>query len=49
MANARRLITFHHDPAHDDDELDAMLDITRARQATKLIGGREGLELQLIS
>ena len=25
MAQSRRLVTFHHDPAHDDTELDAML------------------------
>jgi ribonuclease BN (tRNA processing enzyme) len=24
-AGAKQLVTFHHDPAHDDDELDAML------------------------
>jgi phosphoribosyl 1,2-cyclic phosphodiesterase len=28
-AGARKLVTFHHDPAHDDTELDAMLDEAR--------------------
>ena len=28
-AGARQLVTFHHDPAHDDAELDAMLDDAR--------------------
>jgi phosphoribosyl 1,2-cyclic phosphodiesterase len=49
MANASRLVTFHHDPGHDDDELDAMLDLPGDRSATQVIGGREGLELELVT
>jgi phosphoribosyl 1,2-cyclic phosphodiesterase len=48
-ANAKRLVTFHHDPGHDDGMLDEMLGDTRARQAIELIGGREGLEFELMS
>jgi phosphoribosyl 1,2-cyclic phosphodiesterase len=44
MANAKRLVTFHHDPAHDDARLDAML--TRARELAgdrfEVSPGREG-------
>ena len=44
MARARRLVTFHHDPAHDDAVLDAMLDDARAlaSPALEVLPGREG-------
>lgn len=44
MAGARRLVTFHHDPAHDDAELDAMLVDARAQAAAglEILPGREG-------
>jgi len=44
MARARRLVTFHHDPAHDDAELDAMLESARAMSGDGLevLPGREG-------
>jgi phosphoribosyl 1,2-cyclic phosphodiesterase len=44
MAGARRLVTFHHDPAHDDAELDAMLEGARAAAGPGLevLPGREG-------
>lgn len=44
MAGAARLVTFHHDPAHDDRELDAMLDGARSRGAgmVEVLPGREG-------
>jgi phosphoribosyl 1,2-cyclic phosphodiesterase len=44
MAGARRLVTFHHDPAHDDEELDAMVDDARAmaRDGLEILAGREG-------
>ncbi len=44
MAGARRLVTFHHDPAHDDAFLDAMLAGARATAGTALevLPGREG-------
>jgi phosphoribosyl 1,2-cyclic phosphodiesterase len=44
MAGARRLVTFHHDPDHDDAELDAMLASARAYAADQfeVLPGREG-------
>jgi phosphoribosyl 1,2-cyclic phosphodiesterase len=36
-AGVRRLVLFHHDPAHGDDEVDRMLD-----HARRLAGGRVG-------
>jgi ribonuclease BN (tRNA processing enzyme) len=44
MARVARLVTFHHDPAHDDRELDAMLDEARGRAdgALDVLPGREG-------
>ena len=44
MAGARRLVTFHHDPAHNDDTLDAMLATAQAHagDALEVLPGREG-------
>ena len=44
MARAKRLVTFHHDPAHDDSELDQMVDEGRAIAGDELeiLPGREG-------
>lgn len=44
MAGAQRLVTFHHDPAHDDAALDAMVSGARAVAGDHLevIPGREG-------
>jgi phosphoribosyl 1,2-cyclic phosphodiesterase len=44
MAGAQRLVTFHHDPAHDDAELDSMVDDARALagDALEVLPGREG-------
>ncbi len=44
MAKTRRLVTFHHDPAHDDDDLDAMLEQARemAPAGLEVLPGREG-------
>ena len=44
MAGAKRLVTFHHDPAHDDRELDAMVDEARgiATAGLEVLPGREG-------
>lgn len=44
MAGVDRLVTFHHDPAHDDLALDALLEHTRAkrRSGCEVIGGTEG-------
>jgi phosphoribosyl 1,2-cyclic phosphodiesterase len=44
LAGARRLVTFHHDPAHNDETLDEMLGVARARagDALEVMPGREG-------
>jgi phosphoribosyl 1,2-cyclic phosphodiesterase len=49
MANAKRLVTFHHDPAHDDAHLDAMLAHARALAGDTLevLPGREGSTLEI--
>ena len=43
-AGAKQLVTFHHDPAHDDDELDAMLAEARslANGSLDVQPGKEG-------
>jgi len=44
MAKVKQLVTFHHDPAHDDAELDAMLAHARSIAGSELevLPGREG-------
>ena len=42
-----RLVTFHHDPSHDDDVLDSLVGHLQARQGPDVIGGTEGLEIQV--
>jgi phosphoribosyl 1,2-cyclic phosphodiesterase len=44
LAHAKRLVTFHHDPSHDDAELDAMLAHARslATDGLEVLPGREG-------
>jgi phosphoribosyl 1,2-cyclic phosphodiesterase len=44
LARARRLVTFHHDPAHNDETLDEMLATAQARagDALEVMPGREG-------
>jgi phosphoribosyl 1,2-cyclic phosphodiesterase len=44
MAGAKRLVTFHHDPGHDDRELDQMVEEGRAIAGDQLevLPGREG-------
>lgn len=44
MAGAHRLVTFHHDPAHNDETLDAMLATAQARAngTLEVLPGREG-------
>jgi phosphoribosyl 1,2-cyclic phosphodiesterase len=46
VARVPRLVTFHHDPGHDDATLDAMLLAAEPPGGIELIGGREGLELE---
>jgi len=47
QARAKRLVTFHHDPDHGDDELDAIVGKLQQRAGPEVIGGREGMELRL--
>lgn len=50
-AGVRRLVLFHHDPAHDDDELDRMLAHARAAVAgtsvEEVVAAAEGLTISL--
>jgi phosphoribosyl 1,2-cyclic phosphodiesterase len=49
-AGVRTLVLFHHDPAHDDDTLDALLDGARRRagpDGPEVHAAREGLHLAL--
>jgi len=41
---AKEVVTFHHDPGHDDDTLDGLLDdaVRRFKPAFRVSGGREG-------
>lgn len=45
-ARARRLVLFHHDPAHSDSQMDAILREARRRRPGTLVA-REGLELRI--
>jgi phosphoribosyl 1,2-cyclic phosphodiesterase len=45
QAAARRLVTFHHDPSHGDDELDAIVAELAGRDGPEVLAGTEGLEL----
>ncbi|MDQ1402471.1 MAG: hypothetical protein QOG03_787 [Actinomycetota bacterium] len=51
MARARHLVLFHHDPAHDDDQLDGILAETRclaqAVGVPKVTAAYEGLRIEL--
>jgi phosphoribosyl 1,2-cyclic phosphodiesterase len=48
MTNVRRLLAFHHDPGHDDDEIDRMLqNITRPDASCEVVGAREGMTLEV--
>jgi phosphoribosyl 1,2-cyclic phosphodiesterase len=44
LAGARRLVTFHHDPSHNDEELDEMLAEARrlAPAQLEVLPGQEG-------
>jgi phosphoribosyl 1,2-cyclic phosphodiesterase len=41
LAKAKRLITFHHDPAHSDDDLD--------RLSAELVGAADGTDVEVIA
>jgi phosphoribosyl 1,2-cyclic phosphodiesterase len=47
QAGVRRLVTFHHDPGHADDQLDGLVADLQARDGPEVVGGWEGLELSL--
>ncbi len=50
-SGARRLALFHHDPAHDDDDIDRLLEQARRRAAStgldEVVAAAEGLVIQL--
>jgi len=51
-ANVNTLVLFHHDPVHDDDFIDNMVDSAKkiswqAGSNMKILGAKEGLELSL--
>ena len=47
-AGAKRLVTFHHDPAHTDEDLDRMVDEARCTaRSFEIIPGTEGSTFQL--
>jgi len=51
-ANVKRLLLFHHDPSHDDDMIDRMLEqarslVAKSRKAMVIEGAREGVEILL--
>ena len=45
-AEVKTLVLFHHDPAHDDDFMDALAERASSRRAGTLVA-KEGLELSL--
>jgi phosphoribosyl 1,2-cyclic phosphodiesterase len=49
MASVKRLVTFHHDPAHDDAELDEMLANARdlAGESLGVLAGCEGAVFEI--
>lgn len=47
LAGARHLVTFHHDPAHDDDTIDRMTAAAAATTAVSLTAGAEGAVFEL--
>lgn len=47
QAGVDRLVTFHHDPSHDDDQLDSLVGQLQGRDGLTVVGGTEGLELAL--
>jgi ribonuclease BN (tRNA processing enzyme) len=51
VAHARNLVLFHHDPLHEDDDVDRLLDEARsfdeAAQLEGVLAASEGLELEI--
>jgi phosphoribosyl 1,2-cyclic phosphodiesterase len=47
-AGVRKLVTFHHDPSHDDACIDGLVDAARASNgAVEIVPGCEGMVLEL--
>src|SRR5436190_23796723 len=51
-ANAKRVLLFHHDPSHDDDMIDRMVEqarelVRKSGKAMVIEGAREGAEMLL--
>ena len=47
QAEVGQLVTFHHDPSHDDEQLDSLVAQLRNRDGLSVVGGTEGLEIAL--
>ena len=47
LVGARRLAAFHHDPAHDDEQLDRLLD-RRLANGSPVVAATEGLTLDVV-
>ena len=46
-ANVKTLVLFHHDPNHDDDQMDEITKAANAARPGGVIVAREGLQLDL--
>src|SRR5205823_99646 len=51
-ANVKRVLLFHHDPSHDDDMIDRMVEqarelVRKSGKAMVIEGAREGAEVQM--
>jgi hypothetical protein len=51
-ANVKRLLLFHHDPSHDDDTIDRMIEearslVAKSEKTMVIEGAREGAEVLL--
>ncbi len=48
QAGARRLVAFHHDPAHDDATLDRLVaEVAAAAPGIPVTGAREGQSIEV--
>ena len=48
QAGVRRLVCFHHDPSHDDEAVDRLVEEASAAAGDVLVSGaREGVSLQV--
>ena len=47
QAEVGQLVTFHHDPSHDDEQLDSLVAQLQNRDGVSVVGGTEGLEIAL--